>query len=72
MDAQEKWEYHVEEVGSFWSGAKPEELQELLNAMGQDGWKLVSAVPIQNTNKIVLIARRPLTSRPARHSPWPA
>lgn len=72
MDTQDKWEYHVEEVGSFWSSARPEEMQELLNAMGRDGWMLVSACPMQNTNKIVLIARRPLASRPARHSPWPA
>ena len=71
MNAPEKWEYHVEEVGTFLSGAKPEEMQELLNAMGQDGWMLVSAFPIQGSNKVTLISRRPLTTRPARQSTWP-
>jgi hypothetical protein len=71
MNAPEKWEYHVEEVGTFWNGVKPEEMQELLNAMGQDGWILVSAFPIQGSNKVTLIARRPLTTRPARQSTWP-
>lgn len=67
----EKWEYHVETAGSFWSAPKPEDLQTLLNAMGADGWKLVSAYTLPNSNQITLIARRPLTDRARRERSLP-
>ncbi len=66
-----QWEYRVQSVGGFFSGVKAEELEELLNAWGQDGWEVVSTHIIENANKINVIAKRPLTLRSRRERSMP-
>ena len=56
-----KWEYRVQTVGGFWSGVKAIELEELLNAWGEEGWEVVSTHVLENQNKINVIAKRTLT-----------
>ena len=56
-----QWEYRVQTVGSFWSGVKADELEQLLNEWGDEGWEVVSTHIIENVNKINVIAKRPLT-----------
>ena len=56
-----QWEYRVQTVGSFWSGVKADELEQLLNEWGEEGWEVVSTHIIENVNKINVIAKRPLT-----------
>ena len=46
-----QWEYRVQMVGGFFSGVKAEELSELLNEWGEDGWEVVSTHIIENANK---------------------
>jgi hypothetical protein len=38
------WEYCVNDLGGKFRGIKKEELQTQLNALGQAGWEVVSAV----------------------------
>ena len=41
MAASIQWEYHVEKF-SNWRGIKTEDVEAALNAMGVDGWEVVS------------------------------
>ena len=66
-----QWEYRVQTVGGFFSGVKAEELEELLNEWGEDGWEVVSTHIIENANKIRVIAKRPLTDRIRRERSRP-
>ena len=67
-----QWEYRVQTVGGFFSGVKAEELEELLNEWGEDGWEVVSTHIIENANKINVIARRPLTDPVRRERSRPS
>ena len=67
-----KWEYQIYSLGSVLKSPKDDELMELLDEWGEDGWELVSAVRGENTNRLTLIAKRPLTtvSRRRRSMPY--
>jgi hypothetical protein len=65
-DEIKQWEYRVQTVGSFWAGVKADELEQLLNEWGEDGWEVVSTHILENANKINVIAKRPLTDRSRR------
>jgi hypothetical protein len=67
-----QWEYRVQTVGAFFSGVKAEELEELLNEWGEDGWEVVSTHIIENANKINVIAKRLLTDRVRRERSRPS
>jgi hypothetical protein len=67
-----QWEYRVQTVGGFFSGVKTDELEELLNEWGEEGWEVVSTHIIENANKINVIAKRPLTDRVRRERSRPA
>ena len=66
------WEYRVQTVGGFWSGVKADELEQLLNEWGEQGWEVVSTHIIENANKINVIAKRPLTDRARRARSMPS
>lgn len=65
------WEYRVQKFGTFWSAVSDEELERMLNEWGQEGWQVVSAVGVESTNKIMVIARRPLSGRVRRQRSMP-
>jgi hypothetical protein len=65
------WEYRVQTVGSFWLGVKADELEQLLNEWGEEGWEVVSTHILENMNKINVIAKRPLTDRARRRRSMP-
>jgi Domain of unknown function (DUF4177) len=67
-----QWEYRVQTVGAFFSGVKAEELEELLNEWGEDGWEVVAAHIVENANKINVIAKRPLTDQVRRERSRPS
>jgi hypothetical protein len=67
-----KWEYRVQTVGSFFGGVKAEELEQLLNEWGEEGWEVVSTHIKENENKINVIAKRPLTDRVRRMRSMPS
>lgn len=56
--ANDRWSYQVVELGnSFWGPPKPEQIQEKLNQMGQNGWELLSMIP---GFKLTLVFKRPV------------
>ncbi|MCX6067531.1 MAG: DUF4177 domain-containing protein [Chloroflexi bacterium] len=65
------WEYRVQTVGSFWSGVKANALEQLLNEWGAAGWEVISTHILENTNKINVIAKRPLTDSTRRRRSMP-
>ncbi len=66
MDANTKWEYRVETLGSALRGLKDEEIEALLNDWGEAGWEVVSARPPTNSPKITVIAKRQQTTSTQR------
>jgi hypothetical protein len=71
MAENTQWEYRVKTVGTFFSGMKDEEMEAALNEWGMDGWEVVSARGVENTSKVVLIAKRPLTASVRRRHTFP-
>lgn len=67
-----QWEYRVQTVGGFFSGIKADELEEMLNEWGEEGWEVVSTHIIENANKVNVIAKRPLTDRTRRERSRPS
>ena len=66
-----KWEYRVQTVGAFWSAVKADELQQLLNEWGEEGWEVVSTHIIENTFKVNVIAKRSLSTSTRRFRSMP-
>jgi hypothetical protein len=66
-----QWEYRTQTFGTFFHGLKDEELIEILNEWGTEGWEVVSARGIENTSKVTILAKRPLTSSTRRRRTFP-
>ncbi len=67
-----QWEYRVQTVGGFFKGVPADELEELLNDWGEEGWEVVSTHILENANKINVIAKRPLTRSARRERSMPS
>lgn len=65
-----KWDYRVQNFGSVWTGAKPEDIETTLIEWGVEGWEVVSAVH-KSTNEVIVIAKRPLTRETIRARSMP-
>jgi hypothetical protein len=65
------WEYQVDTIGSALHSPKDEELETLLNEWGEDGWEVISIITPTGSNKIRIVARRPLTEVNRRRRNWP-
>lgn len=59
---EEKWEYHVDVLGGALRGVKAEELETHLNQVGEEGWVLVCVHQPQNSNRLWVTVKRPLTA----------
>jgi hypothetical protein len=66
-----QWEYRVKTLGGFLRGEKDEELEAILNEWGNEGWEVISARGIENTNRVSIIAKRPLTDTARRRRSLP-
>jgi hypothetical protein len=66
-----QWEYRIQTFGTFFSGVKDEDLETMLNEWGTEGWEVVSARGIENTSKVTILAKRPLTTSVRRRRTLP-
>jgi len=66
-----RWEYRVQTFGTFFTGTKDDELETALNDWGMDGWEVIFARSVENTSKVVLIAKRPLSASARRRHTFP-
>ena len=60
MSEPNEWEYRALTLGSFFKGIRDEDLEQVLNELGQEGWEVITFRTIENTNQAQLIAKRPL------------
>ena len=70
MTEQKQWEYRVLTLGSVWREPKDGEVSALLNAWGAEDWELVD-VTHTTGNKLMLVARRPLSANERRRRSYP-
>lgn len=61
MSTNVQWEYQIEVYGSIWRSPKPEEIQEFLNDLGELGWEVINLHHPENSNKVWITVKRPLT-----------
>jgi hypothetical protein len=71
-ESTQQWEYRVQTVGGFFKGVPADELEELLNDWGEEGWEVVSTHILENANKINVIAKRPLARSTRRERSMPS
>jgi hypothetical protein len=71
MTATPRWEYLVLTLGAALRGPKDEEFTEALNELGEQGWEVINAMPIEGSNKVRVLARRPQISESRRRRSWP-
>ena len=66
-----QWEYLVETFGSSLRSINDEDLEEILNSWGEEGWQVFSLEYFPNSSKVRVVARRPATARSRRQRNWP-
>jgi hypothetical protein len=58
-----RWEYHVAAVGGEASDVAVD-LVDVLNTLGAQGWELATALPLRESDTLLLIVRRPIAEPP--------
>jgi hypothetical protein len=71
MDELQQWEYRVQTFGSALRAPKDEETEGALNEWGEEGWEVVAVRSVESTNKMVVVAKRPLTASTRRRRTLP-
>ncbi|MBN2386358.1 MAG: DUF4177 domain-containing protein [Anaerolineales bacterium] len=66
-----QWEYRIESFGTFFSSPKDEDMAEILNEWGEEGWEVVHVHSYPNTSKALVIAKRPLDLSTRRRRSMP-
>jgi hypothetical protein len=67
-----QWEYRLETIGgSAWRAPKDEDLEALLDAWGEEGWEVINVFTAPGTNRITVVAKRPLARSTRRHRSMP-
>jgi len=64
-DEYKQWEYRVQTIGSLF-GTKDELIQTTLDEWGEEGWEAINVFTPENSGKITMVAKRPLTERARR------
>jgi hypothetical protein len=67
----QQWEYQVLTSGGALKRTSDADLAELLAGWGEDGWELVSVTSIEGSNKVLMVAKRPLTRTTRRQRSMP-
>jgi hypothetical protein len=61
-----EWEYRVITSGTNWAVSKDEELEAVLNQLGEECWEVVAMYPVPGGMKVRVVAKKPLTARTRR------
>ena len=64
------WEYRVQTIGSIF-GTKDDLVQTTLDEWGEEGWEAINVFTPENSGKITIVAKRPLTDRVRRMRSMP-
>jgi hypothetical protein len=71
MNESELWEYRVESMGSAFKGLKDEEIQDMLDEWGEQGWEVINLIQTSGCNKVRIVAKRKLGDRARRQRSMP-
>ena len=71
MAETRRWEYYVETFGSDLKSVKDEELNGLLNELGEAGWEVFSIENPDGGNKVRVAAKRPVGMTTQKQRGWP-
>ena len=66
-----KWEYRVQTIGSFF-GTKDEPIEGTLNEWGDEGWEVTHVYTPSGSEKVTIVAKRPLTRETSRRRSRPS
>jgi 3'-phosphoadenosine 5'-phosphosulfate sulfotransferase len=67
-----QWEYRVESAGGGLRGVRVDEVEDLLNEAAVEGWEPLLMESLTNSNKLLLVLRRPQSERTRpRSRTWP-
>jgi hypothetical protein len=66
-----KWEYRVQTFGGALGGPKDDALTMVLDEWGAEGWEVISAHHLEGSQKVRVIARRPLSRATRRYRTFP-
>jgi len=69
-DEFKQWEYRVQTIGSMF-GTKDENIQATLDEWGMEGWEAINVFTPENSGKITIVAKRPLTELVRRQRSMP-
>jgi hypothetical protein len=70
MTETNQWEYRVQTIGGAF-GTRDEQIESLLNEWGLEGWEATQVYTPSQSNKVTIVARRPLSLENRRRSSWP-
>lgn len=70
-DEIKQWEYRVQTIGSLF-GTKDENIESTLDEWGLEGWEAINVFTPENSGKITMVAKRPLTERARRMRSMPS
>jgi hypothetical protein len=65
------WEYRVVSYGGPFRGPKDDQVEAELNALGEEGWEVIGLTSRENTHRVTLVAKRPLTPAARRQRTLP-
>jgi hypothetical protein len=66
-----QWEYRVVSAGTFWTKPKDENLEAILDELGEDGWEVISVFSQYGSNQVRVVAKRLLSGETRRRRAWP-
>ena len=71
MSKTSRWEYQVLSMGSGLKGPKDEQLQLVLNELGNQGWESASIYTQGQSPKVTIVVKRPLSESTRRQRSMP-
>ena len=71
MTETTQWEYRALSLGTFWTEPRDEEIENVLNHLGEEGWEVTSVFTRYGSNKVRVVAKRPLSGETRRRRSWP-
>ncbi|MBI1793164.1 MAG: hypothetical protein HYR70_03110 [Chloroflexi bacterium] len=66
-----QWEYRVQTIGGIF-GTRDEAIESTLNEWGEDGWEVTHVYTPENSGKVTIVAKRPLTRAARRERSMPS
>ncbi len=69
-EENKQWEYRVDTIGGIF-GTQDEHIQATLNEWGEEGWEAVTLYTQYGSEKVTMLAKRPLSASARRQRSLP-